>query len=182
MAVVLGKSGAITSMETVPISLQEAAKAHGTLKAASGVVEIANGDSIASIFKVVRIPSNAYIKRVLLYCDAITSATADIGCYYSQPTRQGGPVLAAGAYSSGMAEVDKDVFATAQSLASALVVGTEVMHEATAANIDKLETPLWQLCGLSTDPAVDFDVCFTLTAAATAAGTAGLTVIFTTNE
>lgn len=179
MAVVLGKSGVLTNMETVPIVQSPAGIANGNLKVARGVVELANGDSIGSIYKMCRIPSNAYVLRVLLYCDAITSGAADIGCYYAQPTRQGGAIATA---TTGMVQVDLDVFATAQSIASALVVGTDVTHEATAANIDKLETPLWQLCGLTADPAVDFDVCLTLTAATTAAGTVAVVVIYSDNR
>jgi hypothetical protein len=179
MAVVLGKSGVISNMETVPVVQAEAAKAGGTVKLAAGVVELANGDSIASVFKVCRIPSNAFVRRVLMYCDAITSGAADIGCYYAQPTRLGGQVATV---TTGLVAVDADVFATAQSIASALVVGTDVTHEATATNIDKLETPLWQLCGLTSDPQVDFDVCLTLTAATTAAGTVALQVLYTDNR
>lgn len=182
MAVVLGKSGVITNMETVPIVQAVAGLANANIKSARGTVELANGDSIGSIYKLCRIPSNAYVSRVLLYCDAITSGAADIGCYYAQPSRLGGPALPAGAYTSGLVAVDLDVFATAQSIASALVVGTDVTHEATAANIDKLETPLWSLCGLTSDPQIDFDVCLTLTAATTAAGTVSLVVQYTDNR
>ena len=179
MAVVLGKSGVITNMETVPVVHSEAAKANATLKQATGTVELANGDSIGSVYKMCRIPSNAIVRRVLLYCDAITSGIADIGCYYAQPSRQGGAIASA---TTGLVAVDLDVFATAQAISAALSVGTDVTYEATAANIDKVETALWSLCGLTADPFVDFDVCLTLTAATTAAGTVSLAVQYTDNR
>jgi hypothetical protein len=68
--------------------------------------------------------------------------------------------------------VDADFFASAQSLASASILGIEVAHEATGTyDIDDSEKPIWSALGLTTDPMYQYDVVVTLTAAAGSAGT-----------
>lgn len=162
MAVVTTKSAALTAMDNAASALPAARLAKSTMLAAFGKVEVANGDSIGSILKHCRVPSNCRVSQVLLRCSAITSAAADIGVYRADTG----------------AVVDVDLFATAQSLAAALAVLTDVTNESTTITPVIAEQPLWQAAGLSADPGVMFDVCSTLTAAATAAGQAALEVRF----
>jgi hypothetical protein len=77
------------------------------------------------------------------------------------------------------AVIDADFFASAQSLAAALV-NSDITHEADAADAgagfglaDK-EKPLWQALGLTSDPGKWYDIVATLTAAAASAGTVAL--------
>lgn len=162
-AVVTTKSTAITNLDAAPRVKNSPLIAHGKLREYVGTVEVANGDSIASILKMVRVHSAWRPTSVKLYCDAVTSAAADIGLYDIPD--------------NGGAAVDVDFFASAQSIASALS-GTEVIYEAAAgpAVIENIEKAFWQLLGLSADPGKWYDVCLTLTAAATAAGTVSLKV------
>jgi len=160
MAVVNTKSTAITNADTGVLT--NATAAGGILRSAVGTVEVANGDSIGSTFRLARVPSNARVSRIFHNCDAITSAAADIGLYRTA--------------ADGGAVVDADFFASAASIASALVNNTDVTHEAAGSGnqfgeIANVEKPLWQALGLSADPGVMYDVVWTLTAAATAAGT-----------
>jgi len=135
-----------------------------------GMYEVANGDSIASIYRLVRVPSNARISQILLSCDAITSAAADVGIY--QTAGNGGAV------------VDVDFFASAQSIASALL-NTDITSEADPADAGAgfgkadAEKALWEALGLTVDPGIEYDIAATLTAAATAAGTLSLKARYT---
>lgn len=168
MAVVTVKSGPITNRDTVPIVMTKAALMGGNVKAARGTVEVTNGDSIASKFIFFEVPSNAIPLRLLIGCDAITSAAADIGLY--RTTKDGGAV------------VDADAFASAQSIASAIVVNTDVIHESAVFGVEDVEKELWEVLGLTADPNVMYDLVATLTAAATATGTLSLTLLYTTNQ
>lgn len=167
MAVVNLKGTAITNADAKVLNNARVFRA--SLMEAVGTVELANGDSIASTYRLCRVPSNARISRVLLSCDAITSGAGDIGVY--KTARDGGAV------------VDVDFFASAQSIASALV-HSDISHEADPADAGAgwghadVEKPLWQALGLSADPYLEYDIALTLTAAAAAAGTVSMKVQF----
>jgi hypothetical protein len=167
MAVVNTKAAPITNMDSSPVVLNNSNVDRGQPREAVGIVEAVSGDSIASVYRYCRIPSNCRVSRVLLSCDAITTCAADVGIY--QTAQNGGAV------------VDADFFASAQSLAAA-VVNLDVTHEADPADagagygLADVEKPLWQALGLSADPMIHYDVCATLTAAAGSAGTTNLKV------
>lgn len=168
MAVVTTKSTAVTAGDTLP-QTNTAQKIHGgRLRESLGVLEAVSGDSIASVYRLVRINSGDRISRVLLSCDAITTCAGDVGIYDVAAINAG-------------AVVDADFFASAQSLATALV-NTDVTHEADAADagagfgLADVEKPLWQALGLVADPGKQYDIAVTLTAAAGSAGTVALKV------
>lgn len=166
MAVVNTKASAVTAADAGTIVKKNLTS--GILKETVGVAELANGDSIGSTIRLCRVPSNARISRVLVSCDAITSGAADVGVYDVASINSG-------------AVIDADFFASAQSIASALV-HTDITHEADAADagagygLADVEKPLWQALGLSADPGKLYDIVATLTAATTAAGTLSLKV------
>jgi hypothetical protein len=93
-----------------------------------------------------------------LFCDAITSAAGDLGLYRTA--------------SDGGAVVSQTLFASAQSIASAITLGTNVRFEQD--DVANVEKRVWELLGLSADPNLEYDVTLTLTAAATAGGTISL--------
>jgi len=172
MAVELVKSAAITNADATPVVLNNPSVERGVLREMVGSAELTSSASIASILRLARVPSNARISRILLSCDAITSAAGDVGVYYPQ-TIAG----VAGAV------IDVDFFASAQSLAAALV-HTDVTHEADPADAGvgyghaDVAKPLWEALQLTADPGGYFDIAVTLTAAATAAGTVALKAQF----
>lgn len=167
MAVVNLKGTAVTNADNKVLNNSRVFRT--LLKEAVGTVELANGDSIGSTYRLCRLPSNARISRVLLSCDAITSGAGDVGVY--KTSRDGGTV------------VDVDFFASAQSIATALV-HSDVSHEADPADAGAgwghadVEKPLWQALGLTADPYLEYDITLTLTAATTAAGTVSMKVQF----
>ena len=163
MAVVNTKAAAITAGDTAGTVVKKNLQA-GILKECVGTLEAVSGDSIASTFRLARVPSNARISRVLLSCDAITTCAADVGVYDIASVNSG-------------AAVDADFFASAQSLASALA-NQDVTHESGVFGVEDVEQPLWQALGLTADPGKLYDIVATLTAAAGSAGTVSLKVVY----
>lgn len=166
MAVVNTKSNAVTIGDSRPPTANQevSPKYHGgRLKESVGFVAAGSADSIGSTYRLARVHSSVRVSAVLLSCTAVTGAAADIGICETAD--------------NGGAAVDADLFASAQTLASALT-GTDVTHEAGTIGPDDIEKPLWQLLGLTSDPGKLYDVTATLTAAATAAGTVAVAVRF----
>lgn len=154
MAVVTLKVTSITSQDAgTPVAVTDHG---GRVRQIASTIEVTNGDSIASIYRMARVRSNWRIAAIYLFCDAITSAAADIGLY--QTAANGGAVF------------DVDAYASAQSLASA-ITGLPVNAAFEARNIDKVLNRVWQDGGASADTNRDYDLALTLTAAATATGT-----------
>lgn len=166
MAVVTTKSLAVTNSDALPQTLSPQRIDGGRLRERVGFVEATATDSIGSVYRLMRINSVDRVSRLLLSCDAITTAVGDIGLYDVSAVNAG-------------AVVDADFFASAQALTAALV-NQDVTHEADAADagagfgLADIEKPLWQALGLAADPGKQYDVAITLTAAATGAGTVSL--------
>lgn len=165
MAVVNKKASAVTNAEArTPQTYNSKKVVGGLVKESVGVVAVANGDSIGSTLRFGRVHSSWRVSALVLACTAITGAAADIGLY--DITKAGGAV------------VDVDFFASAQSLAAALTA-TDVTREAAGAgqgNVANGEKAIWEVLGLTSDPGKEYDVVATLTAAATADGTAALQI------
>jgi hypothetical protein len=155
MAVVDVKSTLLTNRDAAPRTINAAVNDGARVRSKAFTVEVTNGDSIGSTFRLCDIPSNARISSIRIFCDAITSAAADIGLYQTT--------------ANGSAVVDVDAYASAFSIASAITVGTEVMFE--ARNVDKVAKRVFEDAGLTADPFRDYDLVATLTAAAGASGT-----------
>lgn len=162
MAVVNTKAAAITAGDTAG-TLAKKSLSGAILKESCGTLEAVSGDSIASVYRLARVPSNARVSRVLIGCDAITTCAGDVGVYDIASVNSG-------------AVIDADFFASAQSLATAIVVNTDVTHESGIYGVESVEKPLWQALGLTADPGKLYDIAVTLTAAAGSAGTVSLKV------
>lgn len=171
MAVVTTLSTPLTNSNAAPQVANTAGKGAGyRTRKVDGVVASANGDSIASQYRAVRIPSNAMVKAVYIESTALGgTAAADVGLYYPATSND----LAVG--QTALAAVDADFFATAVSLVSALAL-TVITNESATYTLDKRYQPIWQAAGLSADPGGKFDVVATLTAASAAAGFVRLVV------
>lgn len=166
MAVVNLKTTEITNDDSKPRIPNVAVTDTGTLKESVSTIVVTNGDSIASTYRMLRVKSSTRISSLLLYTDAITTATADVGLY--RTTQDGGAV------------VDVDFFATAQALTAAIVTGAEIQYEAAAGvtDIANINKRIWQQLGLTSDPGVQYDIVLTLTAAAGSTGDVSLKVRF----
>jgi hypothetical protein len=156
MAVEARKSSLITNADEVPAVLNNPRVDGGFERAKIATVAVTNGDSIASTYRLFRVPSNAVMTDLRVYCPAITTAATNIGVYRTE--KDGGAVE------------DADLFASAQALTSALN-GTDVLHESAVFSLANSGKELWDALGLTSDPSVFYDVTMTLTAAAGATGT-----------
>lgn len=164
MAVVNTKSTAITNGDATPVVITNRILTRGPVFTACGTVEVAAGDDDGSVFRFVRVPSNARIISITRFNDAITTGTAyEIGLHQTA--------------ANGGAAADADLFATAVDLSSASVVGVEQRFE--AADIINIEKRVWELLGLTADPQRDYDLTFTGTTVGTGAGTISVEVRYT---
>lgn len=129
-----------------------------------GLLEVSTNEDAGNILRFVSIRSNAVVREVNLYCDAVSTAGAmDVGIY--RTTDDGGAV------------VDADFFASAQVVTTALT-RSNVAHESGVYNIDDLDKPLWEALGLTEDPGVWYDVAGTVTTDMGGAGTLGVDVVY----
>ncbi len=158
MAVVQVSSTPVANADAKPVVKNSVKVAEGNLLSSVGNAAVANGDSIGSVYRMVRIRSSCRVNSVSLVTDAITSAAADIGLY--RKAADGGAV------------VDADFFRAAQTIATASQC-TQVAH-GNLMKAGQLTLRVWELLGLTQDPGIEYDVALTLTAAATAAGNVGL--------
>ena len=151
MAVENLKTLSLTNADAVPRVIGNARVLGGRVRQGVGNALAALDASIGSIYRLVRVPSNACAMSVVLSNAAFTTTgAADIGIYKSN----------AGAV------VSVAFFASAQLLTAALQ-NTEVTHESGTYTLANREKPLWEALGLTADPQIDYDIALTLTAANT---------------
>src|SRR3954467_15674126 len=110
MAINAYKTLSITNLDATPILRANPWVHGGNSKQFAGTVEAVNGDSIGSALRV--FPVGLWVRAVLapLFCDALTGGAADLGLYRSA--------------ADGGALVSSALFASAQSIAAAITVGT----------------------------------------------------------
>ena len=159
MAVVEVKSTLITNADATPVVLNSPRVDGAFEHVKVATAAITSGDSIASTYRMFRVPSNAVITDLRIYSPDIgTTTVADIGLYAAD----------------GGAVADADFFASALSLKDGALNGTDVLHESAVFSIANSGKELWDALGLTSDPSVSYDVTLTLTAAADATGTVKL--------
>lgn len=163
MAIVNSKSTGVSNADATPIVPTNRILVRGPSLHAIGVIAKAASDNDTSVFRAVRVPSNARIVAINRANTAITAGTSyQIGVY--QTAANGGAAVSAG------------LFAATQDLSTAST-GTPSRYLASAVTTG--EQRLWELLGLTADPQRDYDICFTGVTAGTGAGTLLLEVTYT---
>ena len=166
MAVVAVKSTLITNADATPVVLNNPRVDGGFERVSVATAAITSGDSVASTYRMFRVPSNAVMTDLRIYSPDIgTTTISDIGLYDTA--------------AAGGAVVDADFFASALSLKDGALNGTDVLHEAAVFTIANSGKELWDALGLTTDPHKFYDVALTLTGAADATATVKLVGRFT---
>lgn len=161
MAVVAVKSTLITNADAKPAVLNNPRVDGGFERVKVATAAITDTNSIGSTYRMFRLPSNAVVTDLRIYSPDIGAATiSDIGLYRTA--------------ADGGAVVDADFFASALSLKDGALNGVDVLHEAAVFTIANSGKELWDALGLAADPSTEYDVAFTLTAAADATGTVKL--------
>jgi hypothetical protein len=154
--------------------------AQGYMRTISGSVVPLAGDAALSTYRMVRVPTNAVIKQVLLASQAQGAGAVDIGVYYSDSTIDGTPASLQGLV---VPTTGKTFFASQISLASAVAQTDETFQNAANAGSyaeNMINKRLWDALGLLTDPGGQFDIVLTVdtTAVTTGTGNVSLTVNF----
>jgi hypothetical protein len=158
----------VANFVAVPQVLNPAHQLHGVKRIAQGSIALAAGDLSASdTVMLAPIPSNASISSIRLINDDLDSSTvitADVGLY-----------------TTALAVVDADAYASAiENLRAAVVApGTEVAFEARDHN--KTGQKVWQDAGLSADPGVVYFVGISFPAAGDTAGDLSFIIEYTVN-
>ena len=161
MAVVAVKSTQITNLDATPVVESPAYQNHGRLREMAESVTITSGDSIASVYRILRVWSSWRVSELILDSPDIgTTTVADFGLYKS--AEYGGAVA------------DADFFGSAVSLKDGALAKTDITRESGVITIANADTRIWEQLGLTADPKCWYDVAATLTAAADATGEIGL--------
>jgi hypothetical protein len=189
MAVVTTKSASITAMDSTPlVEVTSGEGISGFLKEVNDFVTGVVGDSIASLYKCVRFPTTAKIKRVLFNLITLSTAgAADIDVMFSDSTVDGTPQSLAQLANPVVqltGPADNKLFGSAQTFtAVAKQVDVTFAGVAFPFLLSHQNLPLWQVLvnlgatQFTADPGGYFDLGFKLTTALTVtAGQAGLEV------
>lgn len=157
MAVDHVKSTSITTLDTSPPAGVTAGKgAPANLRSVEDYVTLLASSSVDATYQVLRVPSTAKIKRLVIESEAQTAGKVDVGLYYATDGEGGKPTALLAA-----AAIDQDFFATDVDLAAA-VVPTDITNESGTYTIGKRAQPIWQAAGLTADPGGMFDICLTV--------------------
>lgn len=141
MAVANTKSPEITAFDSTPNDLAGYRRRQFTT---GGLVSTVAADDDGSVYRVTRVPSNATYLGSRVTNGAVTSGTDfDFGIYRTA--------------ADGGAVVDKDCIHDGIDMSSARAALTALAQQA-GTNIGK---KFYELAGLSTDPGVQYDLCWT---------------------
>ena len=163
MAVGTKKSNIITELDQ-PISVTDNGKLQGNVFVSSDAFEIEAVDiaDINDVIELTRLGSSVRVHSIVIFSDEIDA--------HASPTL----AMDCGIYLTDGTVEDADAFGSAVTTGwgDAAGAGVEFITESGAAAVANVGKKLWEIVGESSDPAVDYDICLRLTAAA-ATGTAG---------
>src|SRR5258707_13810619 len=161
------KSTAITNLDATPPTIASGGRGSASrLKSVNATILPVTGKTAPSTYQMVRIPSYAVVKHVLVQAAAATDFDADIALYFSDSTIDGTLPANQGAV------IDSDYFATAYDFDAAIVNMTDVTYltPTTGYLITDSNKPIWNgpnivvaLSTLTKDPGGFFDICLTTT-------------------
>lgn len=158
------KSTLVTFADQTPPDFTTKAGLRGrqTLVAVA-TIESTTGVTTGSTYRMVRVPSGAFI-RTLEFASDDTGDTGDIeiGVY----AQNGGDV------------VDANLFADLDLNAAALARAS-VVHDSGVFTIADINKPLWQAAGVSADPQTHYDIVITSTSTIETGGTMTIWVTYT---
>lgn len=167
MAVVNTKSNGITNADATPIVKNARALQGGPMFVSVSTAAVAAADEDTSVYRFVRIPSNAVVAKIELFNDAITAGTSyDFGLF--QTAANGGAV------------VNVNAWGNAVDLSSARVAPLDITHEAGSDSpIEYCEKKVWELAGASADTGREYDICAYANTVGSAAGDISIKVYYT---
>lgn len=149
----------------------------GYLQSVQGSATVVASSSAGATYQLVRVPSNAKVKKIWFESAAQAAGKFDIGVFYATDGHSG-PAKATSLLVADA--IDADFFASAIDCASAVAI-TDITNESTTNTIAKRAMPLWQAVGLSADPMCLFDIVASVitTDVTTGTGVLGIELQFT---
>lgn len=119
------------------------------------VITPAADDTIASTYRVMRVPSNARVSSLeITAADATTGGAINVGIAYNNDHID--PDIAGDI-------VDEDFFASALDLTGGPLANLDITFESGVYTLANTEKALWEALGLAEDPRVEFDVLVVVT-------------------
>lgn len=153
------QSTQIANLDSVPpIANTPGSGGASFLRTADGSLTATTGKTSGSTYQLLRVPSSARVKHAYVQLDAgVTTFAGDIGFYYSDSTSDGTPAANAGT------KVNSTTGSQLLGAAVDLHAQTTPLDVAVTMGAAKRDEPLWQACGLTTDPHCFFDLVVTST-------------------
>lgn len=169
------KAVALTNLDASPIlEPNPGAGGPGLLRHVDGFATPLAGDATTSTYQLVRVPSNAIVKRISFASQAQGAGAVELGWYYSTSLKDG--TAASNQNSNGTPKAISAAFVAAEfSIASAVPLASVTDGGAlnstgnTAYNL--YQEPLWQMLALASDPGGFFDFVATVNTTAVTTGT-----------
>jgi len=149
------KSAGITNSDASPVVANTSGNgAAGFRQHTDGYVTAVASDAAGSTYQLVRVPSTAIVKSLILESEAQGAGKINLSVYYSSSTTDGTQPSLQGLI---VPTTGDQFFASDVDLTSA-VVPTNVTNESGNYTIDKRGKHLWDALGLTTDPGGWFDI------------------------
>ena len=171
----------VTALDAAPplAPLATGQGAPGFLQSIDGGVTALSGDTTSSVYKLVRVPTNAKLKSAVLYSAIATAGSGDINIAFSDSTNgDGTPTVAQGTIPQ-VSGANNKLLGAALSLVG--LTHTELLDAQSLTNFPFLtgrDTPLWSLVGFTDDPGGYFDIQINITTAVTTGGVVYLVVSY----
>lgn len=169
MAVENLKSTAITNLDaTPPFAATTGLGGPGRLQTVDATITPDSSASTTSTYRMLRLPSCAVLKHLLIDGAAETAGAYNVGLYYSDSPFDGTN------YANQGAAIDATMFASAYSLASAVQEPTDIVNQNSRYPGTSRLMPLWQAINqvsgteLTADPGGFFDIVLVCTTSPTA--------------
>lgn len=164
------KSNPIVNLDAFPVVANTTGEGDdGMMRCVNGHVAATAGVTTGSTYRLVRIPTNAKVKRVFIGCAAEgATGTADVDVAFSDSTIDGTQQSLAGGIVQLSGPVDNKLFGSAVVLTSALKNSDTTL--ANTFTTDHMNIPLWQVLvnlgatQFTSDPGGFFDLVLKTTA------------------
>ena len=177
MAVENLKSPSITNLDASPPVANTAGEGAAAHQYSNfDFVTVDASASLTSTYRILRVPSTAKIKSLVIESEAMGAGAFDISVYYSDSPWEGSADVSTGVVPT----TGSQFFANSFNCAAA-VAPTSIINNAGNNNMSNRNKPLWSALGLATDPGGSFDIVAVVdtTAVTTGAARLGLRVEFT---
>lgn len=176
MAVENLKAAAITNLDSAPVVPNQAGMgAAGYVQEIGGFVTVSAAASVASTYRLVRLPSNAKVKHLYLESEAQGAGAFNLSVYYSDSTVDGTSPANQGLI---VPTTGDQFFASDVSAASA--INTDAINESGNYPLSKRNKELWDALALASDPGGFLDIVAVVhtTAVTTGTGRLGASCLF----